>query len=143
MLLSSRPVHGVGFFSLAACMCTTCVSWHKWYSSAPCSQRAYFFFIHRRSPCYYSSSAHVLWGLCAFPPVAQCVYVIGDDGGEGEEDVDDGGATSAEFILSPGLRLLVRGGAEVRANFLMCWPCSAVLLFSHMFRGWFLALRGR
>ena len=104
---------------------------------------ALIFFIHRRSPCYYSSSAHVLWGLCAFPPVAQCVYVIGDDGEEGEEDVDDGGATSAEFILSPGLRLLVRGGAEVRANFLMCWPCSAVLLFSHMFRGWFLALRGR
>jgi hypothetical protein len=41
--------------------------------------------------------------------------VIGDDGEEGEEDADDGGATSAEFILSPGLRLLVRGGAEVRA----------------------------
>ena len=53
-------------------------------------------------------------GTLGFSP-CRSMCVIGDDGEEGEEDADDGGATSAEFILSPGLRLLVRGGAEVRA----------------------------
>jgi hypothetical protein len=57
---------------------------------------------------------------------ARCV-LAGDGGEEGSgEDQDDDGPTSAEYILSPGLRLLVRGGAEV--GYCSTCPCRSCVL---------------